>query len=166
MVALLVVLPAVGWGLRVIEVGQIAKNVFNLACHWQNQTQNCWKEVKTTDTKAEFKYYWVDMESLYCNWHLWFSLIPLATCGIFFIARTSQNSEWQLNLQPHTPGVTSLREFSQNQATSWQVIVHFQPVRLAWADLIRASRDNLHTKLCGYLSPQQKKKHNSVGMMV
>ena len=57
MVALLVVLPAVSWGLRVIEVGQVAKNVFNLACHWQNQNKNCWKEVKTTDTKADFKYY-------------------------------------------------------------------------------------------------------------
>ena len=42
MVALLVVLPAVSWGLRVIEVGQ---------------NKNCWKEVKTTDTKADFKYY-------------------------------------------------------------------------------------------------------------
>ena len=37
MAALLVVLPAVRWGLRVIQVGQTAKNVFNSAYRWQNQ---------------------------------------------------------------------------------------------------------------------------------
>ena len=55
MAALLVVLPAVRWGLRVIQVGQIAKNVFNSAYRWQNQYKNCWQDVKTTDRKADFK---------------------------------------------------------------------------------------------------------------